>query len=301
MLEWKEYLVYALVVGAFLAIGWMFIGGSDEESQFEHDANWDRLPFIFKATWGFIAFFEGSLGGMLAEWMPKRAKRYAELCEISALPLSPSRILAASFALGLMGLVIGVTAAIAVNFAAPDIGVWGGVPICLAFFAMGWFWPSQNLAHYAEVRQEKLTKELPFAIDLIGGAMKAGLEFGAAMRYFVSLKSGGPLEEEFSRVLTDTSLGRPFQDAINDMAKRVRIEAFTSFSGVISYGMEIGAPISQTLKSHGSDLRRERFALAERKANRAPSIMIIPLALFIMPAVFIIVLTPLIISLIGAF
>ena len=131
--------------------------------------------------------------------------------------------------------------------------------------------------------------------------MRSGLEFGAAMRYYISLKAGGPLEEEFGRVLADVSLGRPFIEALGDMACRLKIEAFTSFVSVVSYGMEIGAPIAQTLKMHGSDLRRERFNLAERKAARAPAVMIIPLVLFIMPSVFIIVLTPMVLRLKGAF
>ena len=61
---------------------------------------------------------------------------------------------------------------------------------------------------------------------------------------------------------------------------------------MVSYGAEIGASIAATLKLHGAELRRERFALAEQKAARTPSLMIFPLALFIMPAVFIIIFVP---------
>ena len=90
-------------------------------------------------------------------------------------------------------------------------------------------------------------------------------------------------------------------DPAATLGARVKLEAFTSFVSVVSYGTEIGAPIAQTLKMHGSDLRRERFNLAERKAARAPSVMILPLVLFIMPSVFIIVLTPMIIRFMKTF
>ena len=76
------------------------------------------------------------------------------------------------------------------------------------------------------------------------------------------------------------------------MARRVQVESFTSFVGVVAYGTEIGASISETLRVHGEELRRARFHLAERKAARAPSLMILPMAVFILPAVFIIVITP---------
>jgi tight adherence protein C len=301
-MQTQELIVYLFIVGAFLAVGWMFASRDDEgSSSFDHEPGWSKLPLVFRATWGFVTFFEQSLGAMLADLMPKRAKRFAELAVISALPLSANRVLAASCALGLIGLLFGIAAAAALYVAVPSSWSWLAALVALGFFAMGWFWPGQNLAHYAEDRQQKLTRELPFSIDLIGGAMRSGLEFGAAMRYYISLKTGGPLEEEFGRVLADVTLGRPFIEALGDMARRVKLEAFTSFVSVVSYGMEIGAPIAQTLKMHGSDLRRERSNLAERKAARAPSVMILPLVLFIMPSVFIIVLTPMIIRFMKTF
>ena len=302
-MEFQEILAYLCVLGAFLAISWMFMsrGAKDDDMDMSREAGWARLPFIFKATWGFSMMLEDSVGSILADWMPSRAKRLEELATISALPISARRVLTTAFALGMLGLMLGGVVIAVIYITLPSAWTWLAVVVGLAFFAMGWFWPSQNLAHYAEERQDRMTKELPFAIDLIGSAMRSGLEFGAAMRYYISLKTGGPLEEEFGRVLTDATLGRPFVEAMGDMAKRVKLEAFTSFVGVVSYGIEIGTPMAQTLKMHGSDLRRARFSLAERKAARAPAVMILPLVLFIMPSVFIILLTPMVIRLMGVF
>ena len=44
------------------------------------------------------------------------------------------------------------------------------------------------------------------------------------------------------------------------------------------------------------EMRRERFALAEQKAARAPSVMIFPLAVFILPAVFLVIFVPVILQ-----
>ena len=300
-MQMQEIIVYLFIVGAFLAVGWMFVSRDEKEEAIGRETNWSKLPLVFRASWGFVTFFEDSLGALLAEWMPKRAERYASLAITSALPLTAKRVLAASCALGLIGALLGFAVVASLYVVLPSAWTSLALVVVVGLFLIGWFWPSQNLAHYAGKRQQQLTRELPFAIDLIGGAMRSGLEFGAAMRYYISLKTGGPLEEEFGRVMTDATLGRPFAEALNDMAGRVKLEAFTSFASVVSYGMEIGAPIAQTLKMHGGDLRRERFNLAERKAARAPAVMIIPLVLFIMPAVFIIVVTPMIIRLKGAF
>lgn len=297
-----EIIIYLLVVGAFLAFGWMFTGARTEDANsFGREPGWNRLPWVFRASWGIVTLFEDSFGALFAEWFPKVARRYSEESVTAAVPLTANRVFATSLVFGAGGAFLGVAVGVAVALSNPAVGISLSTVLALAFGAIGWFWPSQNLAHAAEIRQGKIIRELPFAIDLIGSAMRSGLEFGAAMRYFTSLKTGGPLEEEFGRLLADVTLGKSFMDGLKEMAARVRLEAFTSFVGVVSYGMEIGAPIAQSLKMHGADLRRERFNLAERQAAKAPAKMIIPLVLFIMPSVFIIVLTPLIVRLKGAF
>ena len=171
--------------------------------------------------------------------------------------------------------------------------------VLLFFMFVGWIYPSMTLEKYVQWRQNELTRALPFAIDLIGSAMRAGLEFGAAMRYFTGLKMEDPLTEEFGTVLQQIELGKTRTEALAEMAHRVQLDDFTSFVGVIAYGTEIGASIADTLRIHGEELRRARFHLAERKAARAPSLMILPMALFIMPAVFIIIITPVIMQMRG--
>ena len=292
-MEFREIIVYLLVVGAAMAIGWMFCGSEKgTPSVTSHERNYDRLPAVFKALWSAILAFEMTMGETLSGLFPARAKRYAELAEVAALPLTPERVFAASVLLGGLFAFLGAAAVAALYVAVPTAWIGFAVMIIGGFFAMGWFWAGQDLAHYAERRQEQLTRELPFAIDLIGGAMRSGLDFGAAMRYYANLDMEGPLREEFSRVLADVTLGRPFVGALEDMSARIRVKSFASFVSVISYGMEIGAPVAESLRRHGEDLRKARFNLAERKAARAPAVMILPLVLFVMPAVFIVVLTP---------
>jgi len=292
-MEFREIIVYLLIVGAALATGWLFCGGEKRlAAPSLLECNLDRLPAVFKATWSAILAFETTIGATLSGLFPNKARRFAELAEIAALPLTPERCFAASALLGGLFAMLGLAAVAALYVAFPS--AWFGFAVLVfgGFFAIGWLWAGQNLAHYAAQRQERLTREIPFAIDLISGAMRSGLDFGAAMRYYVNLDLEGPLREEFSRVLADVTLGRPFVGALEDMSARIRVKSFASFVSVVSYGMDVGAPIAETLRLHGEDLRKARFNLAERKAARAPAVMILPLVLFVMPSVFIVVLTP---------
>ena len=247
------------------------------------------MPGLFRRFWGLALTLEMSVGRLVAAARPSGRRDVENLIRASGLPLTYERLCVLQvlflFLFGAVG---------AVFLLIPSIPpAWGvGLAACGALF--GWFYPRTTLRQHVESRKAALTRALPFAIDLIGAAMRSGLEFGAALRYFVALRMGGPLEEEFAPVLKQVELGKTRVEALADMAARVQVEAFTSFVGVVSYGTEIGASIVETLKVHGEELRRARFNIAERKAARAPSLMILPMAVFIMPAVFIIVITPIV-------
>ena len=81
-------------------------------------------------------------------------------------------------------------------------------------------------------------------------------------------------------------------DALSSMANRIQSPTFTSFVDAVAHGSEVGASMVGTLRMQGEDMRRARFNIAERKAQRAPSIMIFPMAIFIVPAVFIVIGVP---------
>ena len=250
--------------------------------------DWERMPRLFKIVWRPSYLLETTVGAMFAKMFPRQGRRYAELAEISGLPLTGRRIFVCkaiyAIALGVLG------SAIFLFVPTVPLGVADVAEVVA--MTLGWMLPSLALSSAAQLRQEELVKALPFAIDLIGAAMRAGLEFGAAMRYYVGLGDECALRDEFARVLREVSLGKPIQEGLQDMAARVRIKSFTAFAGVVSYGIAIGASIADTLKVHGAEMRRERFSIAEQKAARAPAVMIFPIAMFILPAVFLVIFVP---------
>ena len=303
-MDFQEILAYAAVALATVALVWSLVRRSGDDGYAPQDLRengWERMPGVFKLTWGFSLAFEDSIGAVLAEWMPGRARRIQDCALAAALPLGPKRVMCSMAVLGLAFGVLGAVSAVAASAALPRSALWVSVLVFAFLFWIGWAWPQQNLKAYAERLQEELTRQLPFAIDLISSAMRSGLEFGAAMRYYVGVGVGGALQEEFTRVLSDVSLGMSFTGALQEMEKRVQVDPFSSFVGAVAYGAEVGAPLSATLKVQGAELRRSRFALAERKAARAPILMILPLTLCIMPSVFIVILTPLVMRLSGLF
>jgi len=288
-----NWIVYALV---FLAIVLpVVLWRRDESAGSAEEAGWRSLPPVFRFLWGAAVLLEFPLGLPIARMREQARTKYEKwILASGGLPLTPARVFAVQVLLALVGAALG-----SLVMLIPDVRPLWGVLLAIGLGFVGWVYPPTSLAGYVEWRQTEITRALPFAIDLMGSAMRAGLEFGAALRYFVELKMPGPLTEDFGKVLQQMDLGKTRTEALAEMARKVQIEAFTSFVGVIAYGTEIGASISETLRVHGEELRRARFHLAERKAQRAPSLMILPMAVFIMPAVFIIIITPVIMKMSG--
>jgi len=166
--------------------------------------------------------------------------------------------------------------------------VLGGV----LFGLLGFYWPLIWLRRTAQARQDRISKELPYAIDLLTVAMEAGQDFGAAVRHFVNEVGTGPLQQEFGMMLRETDLNKSRIEAMRSMAARMQVEEFKAVVTAVVQSTEMGASVAAALKLQADEIRRMRFHRAERKAARAPSLMLIPVALFIVPAVFIVILTP---------
>lgn len=173
---------------------------------------------------------------------------------------------------------------------------WAYALLAGLFFALlGWYYPVAWVNRLAVERKDRMSKSMPYAIDLITVAMEAGQDFGAAVRNLVNDGPHGPLRDEFGVTLRQVELGKSRIDALKSMSDRIQLDEFRSLVTSVIQSSEMGASISATLKIQAEEIRRRRFQNAERKAARAPSLMLIPTALFILPAVFIIIFVPIVI------
>ncbi len=174
-------------------------------------------------------------------------------------------------------------ATLQVGWTALAVVILGGV---------GWVYPASWLAGTSQRRQDIMSGALPFAIDLLTVAMEAGQDFTAALRHLVSEGLQGALCDEFNVMLRQMELGKNRLDALKAMSQRVQLPEFQTLVSSVVQSTEMGSSIAATLKIQAEEIRRSRFHKAERQAARAPSLMLLPMAIFILPAVFIIIFTP---------
>lgn len=147
-------------------------------------------------------------------------------------------------------------------------------------------------------RQYSLRRALPDALDLMLVCAEAGLSLAAALdRVARELARMSPvLAEEFS--LTSVELGflPERAQALRNLADRTALREVRGFVNVILQTEKYGTPIAQALRVLAKEFRTERMLAAEQKAARLPALMTVPMIVFILPTLFIVVLTPAIIG-----
>lgn len=148
-------------------------------------------------------------------------------------------------------------------------------------------------------RETSVRADLPFFADILALSTEAGLDFISAIQRIVEKAEESVLAGEFGNVLQDIKLGSSRSEALKGMAARLDISEITSFVAVLVDADATGASIAQVLKDQSVQLRLERFVRAEKAGAKASQAMMIPLMLFILPAVFIVVLGPVALQFIG--
>ena len=167
----------------------------------------------------------------------------------------------------------------------------GRILLGLVFAAAGILFPGFFLSKAAARRAEKIDTELPHFVDQLALIIEAGMGFDAAVTYLADV-SDGPLGEEMRRVLTELRVGESRRSAIRNFAVRVGTEDTMAFANAVLASDQLGSPLGGILRSQASDLRHRRQIHAEERAQKAPVKMLLPMAIFILPVMFVIILGP---------
>ena len=94
----------------------------------------------------------------------------------------------------------------------------------------------------------------------------------------------------------EIQVGSSRKAALRDMADRVRQPDLKSVAFALIQADELGVSIGAILRIQSEQLRSRRFDRAEKLAAEAPVKMLGPLLLCIFPAVFIILLGPVVVQ-----
>lgn len=164
------------------------------------------------------------------------------------------------------------------------------------FALFGAMFPHVHCQSSKNSRYVAVIRELPFFIDLMALSTEAGLDFVNSIQRIIDKADDTVLANELSIVLKDIKLGSPRAEALRKLAERLDIPEVTSFTSVVIDADYTGASISQVLKDQSIQMRLERFLRAEKAGAKASQLILVPMMIFILPAVFIIVFAPVILQ-----
>ncbi len=166
-------------------------------------------------------------------------------------------------------LLVGIVAYVLVSFKIPDI------------------WLSRRIKQ----RQERLTNQMPDALDMLTIAVEAGLSFDQGIGEIVE-RWKNELSGEFRRVLIEIGVGTSRREALFHLRDRTGVPDIASFVVAINHSEDLGTSLGRVLQTQSEEMRTKRRQRAQERANKVPVKMMIPLAFFIFPAMFAVILGP---------
>jgi tight adherence protein C len=165
---------------------------------------------------------------------------------------------------------------------------------------LGFYLPNLILYQTAYNRSEQIRRELPDALDLLVISVESGLGFDAALSQ-VARNTTGPLADEFFRVLQEMQLGTGRPDAMRALVDRTDVSDLRGFVTSMIQADTFGIPVAQVLRVQAREMRIRRTQRIEEAAQKVPVKILFPLIFCILPALFIVILGPAVITIIESF
>jgi len=142
-----------------------------------------------------------------------------------------------------------------------------------------------QITESAGKRLRSITKQLPYALDLISLAMGAGATFTDAVKTIIRDNQTDPLNMELKALLAEIELGTTRRQALDNLATRVPLTAVRSIVASIMQAEELGTPLATVLHDQSQLLRMQRSVRAENKAAVASVRILVPCLLLVMAVI----------------
>jgi tight adherence protein C len=165
----------------------------------------------------------------------------------------------------------------------------------VAVAAAAWYAPVYYVELKRRSRMERIDKQLPDMIDLLVVTIEAGLGILASMRV-ASETMSDPLGQELRLTLQEQRMGLSVNQAIQSLGRRADATNMRIFVRALTQGERLGISIGATMRNLSVEMRKRRRAMAEERAQKMPIKMLFPLIFCIFPALFVVILTPMIIA-----
>jgi tight adherence protein C len=179
-------------------------------------------------------------------------------------------------------------------------GVLSGAPVLKILFlvaagvGLGNFLPMFFVRRKAKRRRREIQETLPDTLDLLVVCVEAGLGLDSALvRVAKEQESQGlAIGSEFGLMTQEIRAGVSRRAAMSRFADRLELDELRSMVTFLTQTEEMGGSIARSLRIFAATMRQKRSQRAEEAARKLVIKLIFPMVLFILPAIFMVVLAP---------
>lgn len=159
------------------------------------------------------------------------------------------------------------------------------------------------LSRRVRLRQNEIQKALPDTLDMLVVCVEAGLGLNQAIaRVSDEVEHISEImSEELQIVGLEMRAGTPREEALRHLGERTGVKDIKGLVSMLIQTDRFGTSIAQALRVHSDDLRMKRRQRAEEAAAKTTIKLVVPLAIFVFPAMFVVILGPAILSILDTF
>ncbi|GLR65895.1 fimbriae-related membrane protein [Acidocella aquatica] len=197
-------------------------------------------------------------------------------------------------------IMLGLLLPVLVFFALRDVGsglLWMVVKIGGAAMA-GLLLPETIATNIRTRHLKQVEAGVPDALDMMVICADAGLALEAGLARVAQELEGlnSALAKELTQTSRELQIGSDMRQAMESLGQRTGLDPLKRLATTLIQSLHYGTPLTQALRSLSGELRQEALIKFEERAGRLPTLMTIPMILFILPCVFLVVAGPAIIN-----
>ncbi len=156
----------------------------------------------------------------------------------------------------------------AIGMAVVGYLLFDSILFLILFGAIGYFLPRVFLMYTARKRAEKLEVQLVDALYVLANSVSAGLTLPQACEV-VSKQLVPPVSQEFGLLVNEIRLGLPFDQALEQMAQRLKSNNFDLLVTAILISRQTGGNIAEIFKKLAESIKEIMRLEAKVKALTA--------------------------------
>lgn len=190
-----------------------------------------------------------------------------------------------------------VISPIIINLIFDNLSLMETMLFTLILSAVGYYLPDILISNISQKRGAEFQKKLPQFIDLLVVCVESGMSIESALNRVTMemVRSSKIISEEFKITMLEINSGYSREEAFNNLIFRVNNNDLKSMVTIVNQVQKTGTNLGDGLRVLAESIRLNKLQNAEEMAAQVSTKMLIPLVLFMFPALLIVILGPAII------